>query len=183
MVFKSGLTVFILAIAVLLWGFYLRDLERLMLENHCLLTALGNERQDRARITALQRRTVRGWRRPRIHYRMVLERADGYALLDLPRAGADGPGLTTDYEYYRLAALHEVLAAHGEGAEVAVRWTRNTLYTGSRPILLSVAGRDDFGTCHTWDLFFLLLPTIGLLVFSVVFGGIIVALWVAHRRG
>jgi ABC-type antimicrobial peptide transport system permease subunit len=86
------------------------------------------------------------------------------------------------YQYYRLAVLYEILAAHGVGAGVAVRWTRNTRYIGSRPVLLAVAGRNDFGTCHTWDLLFLLLPTLGLLAFSMIFVVVVVAMWLPRRR-
>jgi hypothetical protein len=113
---------------------------------------------------------------------MVLERADGYRLLDYPYPGATAPGLVEGYQYYRLAVLYEILAAHGVGAGVAVRWTRNTRYIGSRPVLLAVAGRNDFGTCHTWDLLFLLLPTLGLLAFSMIFVVVVVAMWLPRRR-
>lgn len=175
MAYRIALSGFILAIATLLWGFYLQDLERLALENHCLLTAFGSVHQDEAQITALERETVQGWRRMITRYRMVLRRGDGYTLLDYPRIGASDPGVAKGYEYYHLETLYQLLAKHGLGAEIPVSWTPNPL--GPETILLSVAGEQGFATCHTWDVVFLLAPTLGLCAFSLVFGVVIVVLW------
>lgn len=181
--YRPLFVIFVLVIGTVLWRGYLTSRSQTLRENHCALVRGRSVEQATVRIDSLVNEPVSV---PRWSYSLVTIVLNGVAesasfsfrLED----GKTNDFLDPENAHYRLDALHDAFAQVGEGEIVEIGYVYNDLVGEFRPILVDVNGVTDFGTCNRFSLAMQWVPGFFLTLWTLIFGGISLAVLLGKTR-